>query len=365
MGLFVFFIYNLGIINYISNLEPKEKAPVKDRLIAKEESNWLSEKYKNALNLGAQYGPELYFSDITEIQLKIDNNNFDYSVLPNAINTISNLAYLFNLNLEDARRKSNDCFVEYIKEIQKESQKSDEILHPGLKEKEERRLEESKKVIFWLNHIKIFLFWILKQYTKNLIIAFILLWIWWYEEKKTLRIKNPLSFLFCLIIYPVIIIKKLKDKLKNQTKDLIVITKYRQQQINLFSLFSKDEINEIRKLALVEPGHPSGEMIRHSFLSALTVTLFLTIFSNQAYCSQSQKNFKMCIVQTEQLGPPGVNIISCYFDSSLKLFLDQNPEIQLLDVTDKETKFFDHGKDCLDGFRKKLMHVPKIIINKC
>lgn len=94
-GLFIFFIYNLGVIDYVSNMEKTPSPPIKNDLIAEEEISWLNEKYENALKLGALYSPELYFADLTEIQIKLNKNQFDHRTLPLANGTISNLAYLY------------------------------------------------------------------------------------------------------------------------------------------------------------------------------------------------------------------------------------------------------------------------------
>ena len=375
-GLFIFFIYNLGVIDYVSNMEKTPSPPIKNDLIAEEEISWLNEKYENALKLGALYSPELYFANLTEIQIKLNKNQFDRRTLPLANGTISNLAYLFHKNFQEIRSKNrfnSKEVLDYMQRIGDSSLQYEEILQPGITEKRKLNAEKTKNLNYWFELFTTFLLWILKQYLKNLIPSFILLWIWWYQEKETVSIKNPLSFIFCLIIYPIVIIKTWKDKLNNQARYLLMTVEYRSRQLDLFSLFSENEIKEIRNIArsnislgdyrnLLEK---SGLTVKHSFAVAMSATVLIIILGgNNSYSQNFDSNIND-LVKIEQMenSPPGVYIVSCCLDfEAIKLFLKQDLNYYAT-LTNRIIKFFDRNEKCLKGFERGLMHIPKMVIN--
>jgi len=374
-GLFIFFIYNLGIINYISNMEKMSSPPIKNDLIAEEEISWLNEKYENALKLGALYTPELYFSDLAEIQIKLDKNDFDRRALPLANGTISNLAYLFHKNFQEIRSKSklnSKEVLDYMQRIGDSSLKCEEILNPGVTEKRKLNAEKIGSFVYWFNLFTTFLLWILKQYLKNFIPALILLWIWWYQEKKTLIIKNPLSFMFCLIIYPFVIIKNWIDKLNNQARYLLMTVEYRSRQLDLFSLFSENEIKEIRRLAQSDISlgdyrkllEKSGLTVKHSFITAMTITILIIVLGgNNSYSENIDRDNNLVKIEQMENSPPGVCVVGYCLDFEImKFFLKQDLNYYTK-LTNRIINFFDRNEKCLKGFERDLIHIPEMIIN--
>lgn len=371
LGLFIFFIHNLGIISYIANTEKHPPAPIKENFI-EADMEWLNKKYEIALELGEQYSPELYFSDITDIQLRLNNNDFDRRALPSATGTITNLANIFHRNFSNLRfkHKSNkDLVNSYINRINKASEKYDEILNPGITAK---RLETKLKVSqsgYFINLFLSLLLWLLKQYFKNLILAFFLLWIWWYQKQESIKITNPLSFLFCLLIYPFIITKTLKEKFNDRARYLIMTANYRQRQINLFSIFSENEIKEIRDFAksnislkkYQEILSNDNYVIRHSLISALGISLIFIILSASESQAQTKTSLSLNKTEITTNSPPSF-ISDIDIDFNL-LFLDALNNFKFLSIVNKINKNNFVNEECLIGICKKIEHVPKFLVN--
>lgn len=372
-GLFVFFIYNLGIISFIANMENPPSAPLKENF-KEEDLDWLNGKYENALKLGAQYSPELYFSDLAEIELRKKNNDFDHRALPTVTNTVTNLAYLFHKNLDNLRfknRNNKDEVISYMNRISLASDSYKEIINPGAREEQKQGALKMKTLNYWLNLLTTFLLWILNQYLKNFLPALLLLWIWWYQEKETWKIKNPLSFLFCLIIYPVIIIRTWKEKINERTRYLIMTINYRQRQLNLFSLFSENEISEIKKFAKSNISlkkyrqklSDNGLIVRHSFAPALLISLVFLVLSEQNSLAQnisSTFSDENKIEQREN-APPNLSLENCIEFEKFDLIYNQGLYSALL--ISKTSKFADEPEKCLDGFNEGVKHVPILIFN--
>ncbi len=374
-GLFIFFIYNLGIVNYVTNIEKHPPAPHKDNF-KEQDLAWLNEKYENALKLGAKYSPELYFADISEIRLKQKRNEFDYRALASANNTISNLATIFHQNFNDFKFKSNnDEIAKYLEKIKLASKKHDEILNPGISKRREKIASEMRTANYWINLGKSFLLWILDQYLKNLLPAFLLLWLWWYQDKKTIKIKNPLSFIFCLIIYPVIIIRTWKEKLNQQAKYLLMTVDYRQRQHNLFALFSENEIQEIKRFANSNINletyrqhlSDNGLVVKHKFFPALVMTLIFIVVSEQKIGAQNNSSITTSLDELNKIelldkSPPNFSssLEDCLDFKTIKSIIDERKSCILLS---KKYGFIVKSQKCLKGYEKDIIHIPKLVVN--
>lgn len=369
-GLIVFFIYNLGIVNYILDTEKHPPTPYNENF--REELDWLNGKYESALKLGAQYSPELYFSDITEIQLKQNNNEFDRRSQLVVSSTLSGLANIFHQNFSNLRFKSKASQADlslYLKRVDDSSDKYEEALNPGITQRRQEFNLQSKTLNYWLNSFSTILLWLLNQYLKNLLPAFLLLWIWWYQEKKTLKIINPLSFIFCLIIYPVIIIGTWKQKINQQARYLIMTVDYRQRQRNLFALFSENEIQELKRFARSNISiqkcrqnlNADNQIVRHSFFSALVVTVILIVFSEQKSFAESIASHIRDVNKTEQLeNAPPQTLTANYTNFVVeRLALDEKANLSFF-LSEIIRFYFKKGK-CLQGFTQDIKHVPKLV----
>ena len=369
-GLFVFFIYNLGILSYLSNMEKATPPPFKTDH-GKADIDWLNKKYECALKLGAQYGPEQYFADLAEIELKKNENDFDYRVSTNLQGFISNLGTLFYDNLYLVRmtypeNERND----YLNRIKKAQDKYEKIVDPGATARRKAQKEKINAKGYWPNVFLTFSSWLLKQYLKNGLIAFILLWTWWYKERKTIKITNPLSFLVCLIFYPIIIVRAWLIRLNTETRYLIMTIEYRRRNQNLFALFSKNEIDELKKVARGRISlsdyrlslKERGLSLNHAWTPALIISIvFILISLPEKSLANLGEKTPLKIVQPSQNAPPNDSITTSgnFFE-----FVSIINETYTNKIFFKKIILKHHYiKKILTGYKQRLKPIPIFIIN--
>lgn len=369
IGLLVFFIYNLGIK---LNKENNNYRIIKKNF--REDINWLNEKYNCAHKLGAQYSPELYFNDIAEIQLKKKANDFDYRADIFITSTQTKLVSLFHDNVLNNRKKMEGSeYDSFISRITSSQEKYDDLVNPGSREKNAKEFLKMHEASYWLDIAYNFLTWLFKQYIKNFILALILLWLWWYEEKGSLNIRNPLSFLFCLLIYPIVIIRVLSEKIRNNGRYLVMSVEYRRHQRDLFSLFSENEVAELKRLAkskinLTEYREQlkiQNLTLRHSLIPALVVSIiFITLPQSQLMANNDEsRNENLCFKVSKE-APPNIGAYqyfqSIHFDKLA--CLGDKVEIPLfIETLVGKIKVFD--EKCLDGHRRRLKAIPVLVNN--
>lgn len=286
LSLLVFFLHNIGLFSFFANFEPNEAPPIKGDG-GRADLEYLNEKEARAVDLGGNYGPEEYFADLTDIQLREDNNDFDRNVIMNVYYSKSRLNDLFRFNLQRKRANlSGDEYQAYMNRLENARDKHLETVDPGYKQRQEESLARTKEPGYWSGLLLKLLKFLGKFYWKNLWLAFVLLWVWWYQEKKKIKVDNPLSFIFCLIIYPVVIIRTWRKILSEGTRFWAMTVELRSREMNLFSLFSQDEIAELKKLAksniklseFRKNLDQAGLIRRHSLVSAMTITsIFLLL----------------------------------------------------------------------------------------
>lgn len=245
----IIFLYNIGLFSFISKLPKERQAPEKlDR--GKENNEYLNKKIENATNLGGDYGPEEYFSDLTEINLKEKSNDFDrYAVI--YVNYTTNIL-LAKFNENVTRHRKLDSKVEndnFMKRLSAAQQKCLNIIDPEAQKRSIEFETKSVSLSFWVEILLGFLSWFLKCYWLNFPLALILLWLWWYEDKNKLSISNPLSFLICLILYPIIIVRVWVLSIRNGARMFAMNVDFRRRQVNIFSLISSDELADIKRFA--------------------------------------------------------------------------------------------------------------------
>ena len=76
-----FFLHNIGVFSFIANFEPEKAPTFKDYDGKKEDLRYMEDKMNRAKNLGGNYGPEEYFADLADIELKEKKKDFDAGVL--------------------------------------------------------------------------------------------------------------------------------------------------------------------------------------------------------------------------------------------------------------------------------------------
>lgn len=291
-----FFLHNIGLFSFIANFEPSEAPLLKDDNGKREDLRYMSEKTERARSLGGNYGPEEYFSDLTDIELKEKRKDFDANVLTFVNSSKGDLHNLFHSNLMDKRaRASQEEYDLYMKRLGKAQDSYHEITDPGYKERQAELHAKINSASYWLNLLLVFLKFLGKLYLKNFLLAFLLLWFWWYQDKQKLKIDNPFSFILLLVFYPFVIFRVLAKAAKQESRFLAMSIELRRREKNLFSLFSENEILELRRLAksnikLSDHRHyldEKGLVYRYALLPAMAVTCLFVLLPSD---SNSQEN---------------------------------------------------------------------------
>jgi len=321
--LLVFFLHNIGLFSFIANHDPGDPPPIKEDG-GREDIRYLNEKMNKANDLGDNYGPEEYFSDLTEIVLKEKEKDFDRSAIPFVASCKLELNKKFHYSLENKRRRGSDAeYGAYMDLLGEARDKYLEITDPGFKQRELELKAKINAPGYWPNLFLSFLNFLLRFYLKNIWLAFFLLWIWWYQDKESLKIKNPFSFLFCWILYPLVIIAVWTRSARQEARVFIISSELRRREKNLFSLFSENEMLEIRRLAksnikLSEYRRYLNEQsltCKHSLLPAMAITLiFLPLISNSQDINFSGEIFKdeICVSVNS---PPELNEPESFSDN--------------------------------------------------
>lgn len=245
----IVFLQNIGFFSLIRNMPAEKQAPEKaDR--GKKDNQYLNEKIKNAENLGDNYGPEAYFADLTEIKLKTKNNDFDRYAVINVSFTTNLLFSKFHTNVINHRKLcSSEEHDKYMKRLTIAQQKCIAITDPEMQKRDIEFKIKTSSPTYWRDTFISILAWLLSFYLKNLPLALVLLWIWWYEDKNKLSINNPLSFIICLILYPVIIIRTWTLKTREVARIFTMSVDYKRRQADIFSLISDNEFADIKRFA--------------------------------------------------------------------------------------------------------------------
>jgi hypothetical protein len=308
-----FLLYNIGFFSLFSNIENNPSPPIKaDR--GRADHEYLSKKVVHAQEMGKTYGPEEYFADLTEIRLKEKQNDFDRRTIIHVNSSITQLLAVFDKNIKLAYHNlSKENYAILMSRLSTARAASKEIIDPG----STQRALEAKMLCnnpgYWSGILLSILGWLFSFYLKNLPLALVLLWTWWYQEKESLRISNPLSFLICLTIYPLVIGRVWIKTIREDTRFLRMKIEFRRRQVSLFSIISKDELSEMRNLSkrsweirIYQQKLDIRELvIRHAFLPALAVTIILMIMPSQI--SYAHNNINQINLENVITAPPGLN----------------------------------------------------------
>ena len=121
-----FFLYNIGFFSLFSKMDNDPSPPIKaDR--GREDVRYLNEKVNHAQSLGIDYGPELYFADLAEINSKLKRNDFDRFAIIAANSTEMELLALFHKNVVEHRkhdsRANYNSFMARLSLAQKRNEK--------------------------------------------------------------------------------------------------------------------------------------------------------------------------------------------------------------------------------------------------
>lgn len=324
LGLFVLFLFNLGIFQGISfimkNPAPSDYSYYKNDGDQEKERAWLQQKDERAQELGAQYGPENYFQDLADIELRKREQGFNKFLIHTVNGTLNNLQYIFNENLHRQRRGNDANYKAYMERltaaqeeyfIKVDGKAPQKLTSKEVKEKVSRAALKA-------------LVWLLRQYLLNLLLGLALLWLWWYKEHKNWKINDPLNFALNVVIYPVVIIRGLRQELSYQSRFFILATEYRRRADKLWAHFSSQEVKEIKDLARAKTSlndyrkllDSRGLSIKHAWLStALTVFCLLCVTPGHAHDTNIEKWGKSPPATSIIEAPPDIGTSSVNWDS--------------------------------------------------
>lgn len=245
----VLFLFNIGFFSLLSNLEDRPQPPMKaDR--GREDNQYLSEKVKRAQELGKAYGPEEYFADLTAIRLKEKQNDFDRFAILQVNSSTMQLLALFDANIKAARIDLSPAeYDDLMERLSNASQLSQDTVDPDLAKRLLAEQAERQAPGYWNGIITNILVWLLGFYLQNLPLAFILLWLWWYQDRNKLGINNPLSFLICIILYPLVIGRAWHQVWREGVKTFAFRVERQRREVDIFSLLSSNELAEVRRFA--------------------------------------------------------------------------------------------------------------------
>lgn len=285
MLLAAFFLYNIGFFSFIINIDKSQPPPIKDDH-GKADIQYLNEKIARAEKMGNNYGPEEYFSDLSDIRLKEKENDFDRFAITYVQNSVQTLNSFFHNNLTRYRRNSSDAeYKIFMARLSGAQEKHESIVDPEAKQ---RAIEFKAKVDapgFWFGVFLSFLSWLFSFYCENLLLAFVLLWLWWYQDRDKIKINNPVSFMVCLVLYPVVIIRVWIQSVQRGARMFAMNIELRRRQANIFALFSEDEWADIkhfvdRDLRLSDYRNylDNQHLVRrHSLIPVVAVSIFFLL----------------------------------------------------------------------------------------
>jgi hypothetical protein len=302
----IIFLQNIGLFSFISRMPTEKMAPQKIDG-GKEDNKYLNDKIRKAENLGDNYGPEKYFADLTEIKLKTKNNDFDRYAVINVSYTTNVLASKFHENVTNHKKSdSPKDYDNYMKRLTDAQQKHIAIADPEMQKRDIEFKIETSRPTYWRDTLINILSWLLGFYLRNLPLALVLLWLWWYEDKNKISINNPLSFAICLILYPIVIIRTWMLKTREVSRIFKMSVDYKRRQIDIFSLISDNEFEKIKHFAKSDLKISDyqnylknrGLSYQHSLIPAMMVT-FVFLLSSQlvgAEVKHQSDDFTKCQV---------------------------------------------------------------------
>jgi hypothetical protein len=254
---------------------------------------------------GVNPSPEEYFQDLSKIQayakaLGAERAWFNQDVLF--------LQNQINLQLSQRRFSANDISSAASR------------YHNRLSELEYKKFETEKIdiTISWFSVLR----WLARCHLINLPLGFLLLLTWFYQDKKTLLIRNPFSFVLVALAYPVIIGIAWYKSMRSMALDLYGGALARQFKTQAFKLLTTDELTIIEQFVSgqinrvhLEIKLSRGQAVRRSLTLALLITLLLTLAPQQLVAAKDISNQIKAKFQTEVSNKAAPEIKSSQHDT--------------------------------------------------
>jgi hypothetical protein len=326
LAIFILFLNNIGIFS-IDFPESGPAPPAKTEEEVMKDMQYLKEKLEEAQSLGRDYTPVLYFNDLTDIVLKEKNNELSRQALVSANHYKHNLCNIFHDNLSYYRgHKSDSEYRALMKELDTARDEHLITVDPEMVKKSKENEAKMNASGYWKGVLMNFLVWLKSFYLENILLALLLLWLWWYKEKNSFKINNPANFLLCLVFYPVVIPLVWKKKLNERGRMFAMKIELKRRQADIFSLISENELDDLKRFARSNLKISDyrkyldnrGFYRQQALTPLLILVAVLTIVKSQANDVPDEKNLfdlKCCY----EINAPPTNDVESDFDFNEEL----------------------------------------------
>lgn len=142
--------------------------------------------------------------------------------------------------------------------------------------------------------------WWFGWYLKSLGLALVLFLIWQYEESdyEKIQLRNPVSFMVALLLYPFVIIRRIRRRWHAEYE-------VRRRKEKLFSLLSRDEIALVKNFAksnlslkqFRQDLSLKGYVPKYSFIVVLFAMIFMAFVPSRILANQSREDRRIAIYQ--------------------------------------------------------------------
>lgn len=346
------FFYNLGLIDAlkknpepgtwgIPTVSPKKHTRQEEGRFSASMLLFVEEKMKQAeakVDRGEIYSIDNYFADYRQVQDSM--NAFGMDIFTNVAGLQRFVPNNVSTHEVDAAR------AKYFPELAKKHQ-------PGL---------SWKQVSAWA--------WNVYLYTLPLALLLFLVWLYEANEYRSVRLRNPLSFLLCLCLYPLIIGYNIAKWWFLITSETLAEIEIRRGKDRIFSLLSKDEIALVKNFAKSNSSlkqfrqelRIKGYVPKYSFVAVLFAMIIMTIVPRVVLARDRSYDHREVIYQVshtyDYFSSPVSDTVSFnseYFDVSLEIRLSK-PILQGIRIWREWFVPSAHR-----GYFDELEHVPLVI----
>ncbi len=230
--LLLLFLYNVGFFNINFSQKIRESFSIVPLNVEGEQKmiQLVNERKSVAKTKGIRYSPSDYFTDL----FSVDSLQKTLTGVPN-----NHIDWLLNLSQKNIEQgyfswQSVDKARELYKQKTDKGRNARELLKQEMNEKN-----------FWPDFSK----GLCHLYLNNLTTAFFLFLFWWYQEKKSLKVSNPLSFIISLIFYPLTIALVIREALSEKSRYYLAEAELRRTKKKMFSMLSANEVDDLRRFA--------------------------------------------------------------------------------------------------------------------
>lgn len=182
--------------------------------------------------------------------------------------------------------------------------------------------------------------WAWNVYLYSLPLALLLFLVWLYEanEYRSVRLRNPLSFLLCLCLYPLVIGYNIAKWWIRMTSEALAEIEIRRGKDRIFSLLSKDEIALVKNFAKSNSSlkqfrqelRLKGYVPKYAFVSVLFAMIIMSIVPRVVLARDRSYDHREAIYQVshtyDYFSSPVADTVSFnseYFDVPLEIRLSK------------------------------------------